>query len=290
VADNPAIDPEVIEQIKREFAHDPAQAEARIYGRFATPSGVALNFDPNRHLETFTEVMVDNIVDQDWGHLCGVDFGYWRFAFVHLVVDRANRGHVVGEIFSQKENLETRARRIHKHLEAWKAPPKTRIWGDAANPTDIVEINRELSRIGSSFRVRPVRAEHKARRASVTLVNNLLGRGALLFGRNLAARQKWRLRQSAASDGRQQVGSRLMYEILQWRYPDPGEGRAQDQDPNDDTADGADMVAALRYATMSHWRVPKFELPEKEKPKNVDLGYERMAEQAKQSQEEFWDG
>lgn len=290
VADNPAIDPGVIEQITREFEHDPAQAEARIFGRFATPTGVALNFDPQKHNETFDEGMMKTVQDQNWGHLCGVDFGYWRFAFCHITVDRANRGHVVGEIFSQKETLEIRARRLHAHLEAWKAPPKTRIWGDAANPTDIVEINREFARIGSPYRVRPVRAEHKARRASVTLVNNLLARRALLFARKLADRQKWRLRQSAASEGRQQVGSRLMYEIVNWRYPNPKEGQAQDQDPNDNSADGADMIAALRYATMSHWKAPKFEIPGKGPAKNRDLGYEKMSEQVKKTNEEVWDG
>ena len=289
VADNPAIDADVIEQITKEFEHDPAQAEARIHGRFATPSGVALNFSPTDNHETFDATMIKTVQDQDWTHLCGVDFGYWRFAFCHLVVDRANRGHVVGEIFSQKENLEVRARRIHAHIDAWKAPPRTRIWGDAANPTDIVEINRELDRIGSSYRVRPVRAEHKARRASVTLVNNLLGRRALFIARKLAARQKWRLRQSAASEGRQQVGSRLMYEIVNWRYPNPKEGQSQDQDPSDDTADGADMIAALRYAVMSHWRKPTFEVPTKAGPSNHDEGYERMSDEVKKAVDEVWD-
>jgi hypothetical protein len=81
-----------------------------------------------------------------------------------------------------------------------------------------------------------------------------------------------------------------MYEIVNWRYPDPKEGQAQDQDPNDNTADGADMVAALRYAVMSHWRAPKFEIPGKNPAKNRDLGYEKMSEQVKKTHEEVWDG
>ena len=124
----------------------------------------------------------------------------------------------------------------------------------------------------------------------MTLVNNLLARRALLFGRKLAARQKWRLRQSAASEGRQQIGSRLMYEMLNWRYPDPKEGQAQDQDPNDNTADGADMIAALRYAVMSHWKTPKYELPSKAGFTNRDEGYEKMSDQVKKTQEEIWNG
>lgn len=128
--------------------------------------------------------MRDETKKQQWNHVCGVDFGYWRFAFVHIVIDRAGRAHVVGEIFSQKEDLTVRAKKLHAALDGWGAPNGTRIWGDAANPTDIVELNRELTRIESPYRVRPVRAEHKARQASVTLVNRLLHRGALLFDRS----------------------------------------------------------------------------------------------------------
>ena len=39
-------------------------------------------------------------------------------------------------------------------------------------------------------------------------------------------------------------------------YPGPRDGQAQKQDPDDDTADGADSIAALRYLVMSHFRTP----------------------------------
>ena len=133
----------------------------------------------------------------------------------------------------------------------------TRLWGDAANPTYIFEINKEFARIGSSYRSRPVAAENKARAASVTFLNSLFTRNALLIRRDLGDGQAWRLGQNAASDGTPQVGSRLLYEINQWRYPGPRDGQAQKQDPDDDTADGADCVAALRYLAMSHFRTPK---------------------------------
>ena len=282
VADNPAITKEMVEAITKEFEADPAQAEARLFGRFATPSGIALNFRPNKHLEAWTPDMREVTKKQQWPHVCGVDFGYWRFAFVHMVIDRASRAHVVGEIFSQKEDLTVRAKKLHRHLEKWGAPAGTRIWGDAANPTDIVELNRELGRISSPYRVRPVRAENKARQASVTLVNRLLHRGALLLDRNLNNRSSWRLGQSAASDGRPQVGSRLLYEMAQWRYPKPKDGEPQVQDPSDASADGAACVAALRYATMSRFRPAEFRTPETQVRKNVDYGLEKMAEQVKE--------
>jgi len=282
VADNPSITDAMVEAITQEFEADPAQAEARLHGRFATPSGIALLYKPNKHLEVWTPEMRVTTKEQKWGHVCGVDFGYWRFAFVHILLDRAGRAHVVGEIFSQKEDLTIRATRMHQHLSDWNAPDGTRIWGDAANPTDIVELNRELTRLGSTYRVRPVRAEHKARQASVTLVNRLFNRGALLLDRNLNNRNSWRLGQSAASDGRPQIGSRLLYEIQQWRYPKPKDGQPQVQDPSDSSADGADCIAALRYAVMSQFRTPEFELPEKGIRKNVDYGLEKIAEQVKE--------
>jgi len=285
VADNPSITGEMVEAITKEFESDPAQAEARLHGRFATPTGIALLYKPNKHLEVWTPEMRQTVKEQKWRHVCGVDFGYWRFAFVHMAIDRAGRAHIIGEIFSQKEDLTVRAKKLHRHLDTWQAPKETRIWGDAANPTDIVELNRELARLQSPYRVRPVRAEHKARQASVTLVNRLFHRGALMLDRNLCARTAWRLGQSAASEGRPQVGSRLLYEILQWRYPKPKDGSPQVQDPDDASADGADCIAALRYAVMSQFRAPEFEKPARLRRKNVDYGLERISEQVKEEME-----
>lgn len=277
LADNPAITKEMQDVITKEFEGDPAQAEARLYGRFATPTGIALQFDPAKHYQNWTAEMRQVAKDQKWLSVCGVDFGYWRFAFVHLLIDRAGRAHVVGEIFSQKEDLGKRALKLHTHLSEWDAPPSTRIYGDAANPTDIMELNRELTRIGSQYRVRAVRAENKARQASVTLANKLLARTALLFDRKVGHRNLWRLGQSAASDGRPQIGSRLMYEIGQWRYPRPKDGSVQVQDPSDMTADGADMIAALRYALMSQFRPAKFDtVAQKKRRRMYDHSFDEM--------------
>jgi hypothetical protein len=116
----------------------------------------------------------------------------------------------------------------------------------------------------------------------VTLVNRLFNRGALLLDRNLNNRNSWRLGQSAASDGRPQIGSRLLYEMLQWRYPKPKDGMPQVQDPSDRSADGADCIAALRYAVMSQFRTPEFEKPKKTIRDNVDYGLEKIVKQVKE--------
>ena len=86
---------------------------------------------------------------------------------------------------------------------------------------------------------------------------------------------EWMKGASVASHGRPMRESRLLWEVRNWRYPDKREGEAQRQDPDDDTADGADAIAALRYLTMSWWRGAKFEAVPEKKDRNIDLGLER---------------
>lgn len=283
-ADNPSIPPAEIEKTKRDLAGDPAQLAARLYGHFTRPSGLAIGFDPNKHLQTWTKPAIRHALEvKEWTQYCGIDFGHWRFAFVHLAADPAKRSHVLGEYFSQCEHLDVRARWIHAYLMGHHAPPHTRIWGDAANRTDIFEVNKEFKRIGSPYRVRPVAQGSKMRRPSVTKINNLLARGALLVRRGIGEFNRWRLGQSAASDGKPVIGSRLLWEANHWRYPAPKDGgeQRQRQDPDDNTADGADMIAALRYAVMSHYRPPKVKRRDRRKDRNRDTGleeYDRMLE------------
>lgn len=289
--DNPSITPEQIAAVERQFAGNPSQLAARMHGLFARPTGLALSsFDPNKNLETFLQADAlkanqPNRTGKGWRHICGLDFSYWRFAFVHGMIDYTGRLHVVKEYFSQKEDLEKRARWMHAHLTAWGAPPETRIWGDCADPTSINELNKELKRTDSPYRVRGVKAESKARQTSVTLLNNLCARGALLISRDVAVDGHiWYRGQDAASDGHATAGSRLLYEIGQWRYEKPkSDEQVQADDPVDATADGADCIAALRYLAMSHYRpAKKNAVPKKPKNPNFDDGYEQMAQKVRE--------
>jgi hypothetical protein len=259
------------------YAHTPALYHSRVRGVSPKQAyGVALAFNEADHLETWdVESLIVTVKDQRWPVYGGIDFGHWRFAFLMGLADRAKRLHIPEELFSQRETLGTRASDIHALLERYNAPERTRIWGDAANPQDIVEINQAFKRMESPYRVVPVEHENKLRKASVERLNDLLGRTALLFRRDIGSGQEWRLGQSVASEGVPMVGSRLLWEMLNWRYPEPREAQAQVQDPDDDTADGADMIAALRYMVMSWWSGAKFELPAPEPDKNRDLGLER---------------
>jgi hypothetical protein len=58
----------------------------------------------------------------------------------------------------------------------------------------------------------------------------------------------------------------------------PKEGQAQDQDPDDHTADGADLIAADRYGVMSWWKAAKQPTDE---PKTMQEARARSREQQK---------
>ncbi len=61
-----------------------------------------------------------------------------------------------------------------------------------------------------------------------------------------------------------------------WRYPDVREGKVQRQDPDDDTADGSDAIAALRYLVMSWWKGAKYEKPVEKAPRrNFDSAFSK---------------
>lgn len=244
--------------------------------------GVALKYNETRHLEDLSDEQCTLLVKQG-SVFGGLDFGAWRFAFVLRAVDRAGRVHEVAEYFSQRDEHLTRARVMHAICMHYECPANLRIWGDSANPQDIMELNAAFIRIGSPLRILPVAKEKGIRAAHVERANDALVRDALFYRRavNLHVHallhlqwkeqgypgsppdvRSWLYRYNATSGGSPIVGSRLQWEIGNWSYPPPKEGDAQKQDPDDHTADGADMIAADRYGLMSWWKPAK---PEKEK-------------------------
>jgi hypothetical protein len=115
--------------------------------------------------------------------------------------------------------------------------------------------------------------ENKARVSSVEKLNDLLDRNALAYRRDshryvaqilaeefqrpIADFMTWRLGYNASSAGVEMSESRLLWEVQHWGYATPQEGKAQGQDPDDHSADGADAIAADRYAIMSVIRPAK---------------------------------
>lgn len=239
--------------------------------------GLALNYEPARHDETVSDAEAVEYVAMGRA-FGGIDFQRWRFGFTLEAADRQNRVHQIAEYFSQDEDLEDRARVIHALCTFYKCPPMLRLFGDSANPTDIAEINRAFRTIGSPLKVVGVGRDAKLRRASVERWNNELARDAVFNRQDIALHSTraiqaiwstlgypgsppdlrgWRLGMNAGKRGTEMYGSRLVWEQQHWSYPVPKAGKAQDGDPDDHTADGADMIAARRYALMSHWNTPR---------------------------------
>lgn len=251
--------------------------------------GLALRFREQHHLEDLDDEHARALVKLG-SVIAGCDFGSWRFGVELTAVDRAGVPHQIAEYFSQRESLERRAICIHSIFTHYGVSPKVRIYGDSANPTDINELNANFRRVGSPYRAVPVASENKIRLTSVERLNELLDRRALRFRRDVhrhVARidirdprtEKllepispiWRLGYGAARPGVELQGSRLLWEIKHWKYPIAKAGYAQKQDPDDNTADGADLISAKRYQIMSWWKAPKEPEPEERSAFHPDV-------------------
>ena len=224
---------------------------------------------PNDALVDLTDDQVRRLVAM--GQAFGsIDYGHWRFAFLLHVPDQHGRLHVVHEYFDQRDDATGRAQTIHAICQYYgvlalmAAGHQFPIWGDAANPSDAKELNAAWRRRNSPLVTIAVGMMNKARAASVERLTDHLGRGALLFRRTLgttiptpgapAEMAAWQLGMNAGGQGVEMRESRLLWELGHWQFPVPKPGELQSQDPDDNTADGADCTAALRYGAMSYWQ------------------------------------
>lgn len=270
IADNPGIEPAAIEEVKAELAHNPTQLEARLYGHFTRPHGAVLPWDPETHLTREPIDPTDEaklLTLRRRGAWYGaIDLGKWRFAFVFGVADQDANFLVVDEYFSQNEDAHTRAKGIDAILKKWKVPDTISIPADCADPAGIKELNDELEKIGSPYSTYAVNGSFKAKTAGISRVENLLNRGAWKVRRGMGADMAWRLGMDASKPGKPVISSRWMYEAAMWQYPKAADGKVQKDEPDDATADGADMMDATRYLAMTFFPA---EAPVKPKPNDT---------------------
>ncbi len=227
--------------------------------------GLALDFDPAEHYEDKTPAEIRGLL-RSGRPFAGADHGAWRFGWVLLVADEYGVVRRVAEVFSQREASSVRAQRIHDEcvklgliidMRLVKPLP---MWGDSASPQEITDLNAAWKALGSPLRLLSVGKEGKQRRASVDRVNEQLGLRALRFVRMVGAADRWLLGYNASNPGVTMTGSRLMWEVDHWSYATPQPGKVDLlQSPDDHTADGADLVSALRYALLSWWRPARAE-------------------------------
>lgn len=248
VADNPGIAPAAIESLRSELAHVPQQLAARLYGHFVKPVGIVYTFDLATHGVDLEGSALAQAIRRGkcWGLF---DLGKWRFAFGWGVVDRDGVFTVVDEVFSQNETADQRAQKIHDQLTKYEVR-EISIWGECADPEELNEINLAFERIKSPFRFWPVDMKLKSRKKGITRVQSLLSRGALKVRRTIGQGQVWHLGMNAGRAGAPMEGSRWIWEINSWQYPELPDGKVQTDDPDDATADGADMMDGTRYLCL----------------------------------------
>ena len=260
--DNPAITEKARAELRAELANNPSQLAAREDGLFVRPIGAVYKFDLTTH---GTDLDGESLVTFTRTAKCygAVDLGKWRFAFSWGGVDPNGCLVMVDEVFSQNEDADTRAKRIHAQLKSYGVTA-IEIWGDCADPDGLLELNQALERINSPYYVLPVEMRFKHRSTGILRVESLLTRGALKVRRGMGRDMLWFQGMSVSTNGRPVRGSRFVWEMTNWQYPKAADGKVQKDDPDDATADGADMMDGLRYLSMQ-WLgplvVPKPNLP-----------------------------
>lgn len=276
--DNPAIKPEHIAEMTEELAHNPGQLASRLDGLFSRSAGAVYGkFDIEVH-----GITLDGMRDGEplaeflktancYG---GLDFGKWRFAFAFGGVGPDGTIVMIDEMFSQNEEMPERAQKMHDLLVSYGAPD-IQIYADCAVPDDLLELNQCLAAINSKYYVLPVEMKNKNRAHGVARVGSLLTRNALRIRRSMGHGKTWFRNMSSNSKGHKVTGSRFVWEMAQWAYPVMPDGKVQTDDPDDNTADGADMMDGFRYLVLQ-WLGP-LALPEPEKAyKSIE---ERIAEE-----------
>lgn len=256
--DNPAITEKAREELRAELANNPSQLAAREEGVFVKPVGAVLPFELEKHGVTLEGDELREFVKRT-RHYGGVDLGKWRFAFSWGGVERFGDDEgaltIIDEVFSQNEDADKRALRIHTQLKSYGVK-EIDIYGDCADPDGLLELNQAFERLGSPFHVIPVQAKNKSVVAGIMRLESLLNRGGLKVRRGIGADAMWYRGMSTSQLGQPVRGSsRWVWEASNWQYAKAQDGKIQKDVPDDATADGADMMDETRYLVME-WLGP----------------------------------
>jgi hypothetical protein len=225
---------------------DPAEREARIFGRFTQRRGLVFGqFRPEVH------VIPAFRPPEGWTRFWMVDPQYHRFAALFFAVDPQGRYFVTAEYFSQDETLAQRAGRMKALTYTDGVPNRVLpVYVDYANPQDVAELNWHFRRIEAKLGAIPLPVKKNVD-DMLLRVHNLLEvdedreypKEAGMQGVFGAPRififedvqSVWRL------DERRMHSSRMLWEIshLAW---------GRNSKPDKKTADGADCCDCLAYA------------------------------------------
>jgi hypothetical protein len=246
--------------------HDrmPHMYDSRVRGLFPDVAiGAVYEYRKDRHTGPWDYEAVKELARAgELTIVVGIDTGIWRFATCIAALDSAERLHVFKELWSSQETTDTRMQALVDELQGLGVPPEmVRIWHDPGGGVDTLDLQAAMKRCG--WDGKNVQAGDKTslrgtdnqrvryRVASYQRVGDLMDRGQLLLAPDLSEGLEWHIGASAKQKGTSRRGSRLIWELKNLRYEEPKEGRSQRDEPSEASADGADMLAALRFIAMT---------------------------------------
>jgi phage terminase large subunit-like protein len=255
-------------------AKTPEDRAIRVFGEFKGRSGgVYKEFDTEVHVVPSFKIPRYYEV---WG---GCDPGYHGFAACIFAMDPKGRIYVPFEFFSQQENHSARAKAlwegVQQHVQL-DDDDYLVFYCDTANPQDIMELNSWSQSAGARIVFNSLAHGLKAREAGVQRVQEFLqpltvretpkevkrptpdkGEPMLYFFDTLDS--SW-----VESDDRVET-SRLLWEIRRYVWRQARRNDAHPKDPDEKSAGGAHMLAALRYGLMARMSAP--DAPEEDDPR-----------------------
>jgi phage terminase large subunit-like protein len=273
IADNPSMKPEQIEELTIELRNNPSMLKARLSGLFVRPIGAVWPYND----EMLEDLSDDDVrIAANVSAFCGLDLGKWRWALSFYTASYDRTVTLQDEIFSQHEDIDTRAKKLKALGEYYHWPEYVPIRADCAKGHEgedlVFEFNQALERCGSKWMVQAVDMSHKAISTGIERVESLMNRGKFKVRRGIGDQIRpwretptWFLGMQATKPGKPVNGSRWQWEVNNWQYAkvlDKGVlVRLQEDKPDDATADGADMMDSTRYAVMGWWVPDEPEVP-----------------------------
>lgn len=263
----------------RNFARsykDPVERKIRVFGILGKQSGgVYMAFDPEVHVIPAFSVPEHFEV---WG---GLDPGFHGFAAVTEAMDPMGRQYTVHEFFSAHETTQTRLGRLWQQLLdvlPWlSTDPEREItyYVDTAEQQEILELNERAQEIGARLVFVALDQKLKAIDAGVQRIRNQLEPSTLRATPPHVKRARpeqgepliylfdtlhsaWVLYKPGMEndEGEPMEGSRLAWEFRHFRMKKTGPNQAHSAGPDNNSAGGAHMLAAKRYASMSRLQPP----------------------------------
>jgi phage terminase large subunit-like protein len=244
----PHLDQEDVDRMFRQYP-DPADREARIYGRFTSRQGLVYKqFQPEVHL------LPRFRIPESWSRFWVVDPQYHRFAALQYAVDEKGTYYVTDEYFSQDETLSVRAARIWAvTCDDYKPSGSLPLYVDSANPQDIAELNWHFRRIGAKLGAIPLPMQKQIDKMllrSQSLLETDEDRAypelAGASFKNVFGAPRMFIFEDLYSDwtlaDRRMACSRLLWEITHMAW-------GVDNKPDKKSADGADCCDCFIYGT-----------------------------------------